>query len=197
MGADILGYAASEVPSLAFYARRRGRSTALADVEVRGEDPAGHRSRVEYDWEWTEDGTGPVGFLRRGIRGLVVRKYDDSLCTGCSAVYNPMLVMLMSAFRGEPFPGIEVVSGKRQLASAGFAKTVLFGKCACQRNRDNPDIAEAIPVPGCPPDLGRFVRAMRDAGIPCDYADYVAYRRHLYDRYRDREEFDLSLYYLG
>lgn len=50
---------------------------------------------------------------------------------------------------------------------------------------------------GCPPDLHRFVRAMREAGVPCDYADYVAYRQYLYDRYRDQKEFDLSLYYLN
>ena len=194
VGAEVMGYRAEEVPSLKFYADHHGRSLDLMDIELKGEEIAKHRSYVEYDWEWTKDNTGPIGFQKRGITGLAVRKYDDTLCTGCSLMYNPMLIMLMSAFKGRPFPGIEVVSGKRQLASQGFAKTVLFGKCAYELNKDNPNVAEAIPIRGCPPDLKKFEKAMREAGIECSYADYVKYRQYLCDRYRDRREFDMSLY---
>jgi hypothetical protein len=35
---------------------------------------------------------------------------------------------------------------------------------------------------------------MREAGIECSYADYVKYRQYLCDRYRDRPEFDMSLF---
>lgn len=194
VGAAIMGYDAVEVPSLKYFAERHGRSLDLADIEVRGEEIAKHSSYVDYDWEWTKDNTGPVGFEKRGITGLAVRKYDNTLCTGCSMLYNPMLVMLMSAFKGEPFPGIEVVTGKQQLAGPGFAKTVLFGQCACKLNKNNPHIRKAIPIPGCPPDLKRFEKAMREEGIGCDYDDYVRYRHYIFERYRNREEFDLGLY---
>ncbi|MDI6822827.1 MAG: DUF362 domain-containing protein [Bacillota bacterium] len=194
VGAEIMGYRAEDVPSLKYYAECHGRSLDLADIQVRGEEIEKHRSRVEYDWEWTSDNTGPIGFEKRGIKGIAVRKYDDSLCTGCSVLYNPMLIMLMSSFKGEPFPGIEVVSGKRQLASKGFTKTVLFGKCACELNKNNENIVEAIPIRGCPPDLKRFEKAMCEAGIDCSYADYVKYRHYLFNRYKDRKEFDMGLY---
>jgi len=50
----------------------------------------------------------------------------------------------MSALKGDPFPNVEFISGKRQEASPGLAKTVLFGKCANHRNKDNPNIKKAI-----------------------------------------------------
>jgi uncharacterized protein (DUF362 family) len=194
IGAALMGYAVEEVPHLEFFARRHGRATDLSDVEVRGENIEKHRAYVNYDWEWTEDNSGPIGFQKRGIKGLVVRKYDETLCTGCTTAYNPMLVMLMGAFKGEPFPGIEVVSGKKQLASAGFEKTILFGKCACELNKKNPNIKHAIALRGCPPDLRKFEKMMREEGIDCSYEDYVNYRHHIFNRYKVEEGFDIALY---
>ncbi|MCL6611926.1 MAG: DUF362 domain-containing protein [Peptococcaceae bacterium] len=194
VGAALLGYDAGEVDHLAFYARRNGRRLDLSGIEVRGETVEAHRTFVESDWEWTEDNTGPVGFRRRGISGIALRKYDNSLCTACSKLYNPMLVLLMSAFKGDPFPGIEVLTGKRQEASPGFKLTVLFGKCAYLQNRDNPNIKKAVAVKGCPPDLKELERLLAEEGISCDYGRYVQYRRDIYNRYMDKEGFDLGLY---
>ncbi|MCL6446605.1 MAG: DUF362 domain-containing protein [Armatimonadetes bacterium] len=195
VGAEIMGYPAAEVSHLRYFAERHGRSTDLADMEVRGEEIEKHRFFVDYDWEWTKEDTGPTGFAKRGITGLVVRKYDSTLCTGCSSVYNPMLIMFMSAFKGEPFPGVEVITGKKQLASKGFEKTVLFGKCACELNKDNPNIKKAVPIRGCPPDLKKFEKAMRGEGINCNYDDYIKYRHYIFNRYKDKEGFDLGLYW--
>lgn len=103
VGARLLGYEASEVPHLDYYARRHGRESSLAGIEVRGEDVASLSRRIEYDWEWTSDDTGPKAFSSRGISGLAVRKYDHTLCTGCATLYNPMLLLLMSAFEGHPW----------------------------------------------------------------------------------------------
>ncbi|MEW5935086.1 MAG: DUF362 domain-containing protein [Bacillota bacterium] len=194
VGAALMGYSTEDVPHLGFFARRHGRRPHLDAIEIRGEDLATHRFRVEYDWEWTEDDTGPAGFRERGITGIAVRKYDDTLCTGCSTLFNPMLIMLMAAYRGQPFPDVEVVSGKRQLAQPGFARTVLFGRCSCRLNRDNPHIRKAIPLPGCPPDLGQFVTLMREQGIACDPREYVRYRHYLLNRYRAHDGFDHRLY---
>ncbi len=194
VGAALLGYDAAEVEHLAFYARRNGRSLDLSEVEVRGEAVEDHRQYLENDWEWTEDNTGPVGFRKRGITGIALRKYDNSLCTACSKLYNPMLVLLMSAFRGDPFPGVEVITGKRQKASPGFNITVLFGKCACDQNTGNPNIRKAVAVKGCPPDLQEFERLLAEEGIRCDYNQYVRFRQHLYDRYLGREGFDMALF---
>lgn len=194
VGAEILGYPAAEVPYLKYFADYHRKSLDLAEITVKGEEIAKYRSFVDYDWEWTPEDTGPVGMAKRGITGLTVRKYDNTLCTGCSSLYNPMLIMFMSAFRSEPFPGVEVVSGKKQQASPGFAKTVLFGKCACELNKDNPHIQKAIFIKGCPPDLKKFEKAMQEEGIPCSYENYVKYRYYIFNRYKDKMEFDLGLY---
>lgn len=194
VGAALMGYHAAEVEHLRFYAGRSGRGLEIADIDVRGEPVEKHVVKLEHDWEWTEDNTGPLGFQRRGITGLAVRKYDSSLCTACSKLYNPLLVLLMSAYKGEPFPGVEVLTGKRQEASPGFNKTVLFGKCACLRNKDNSRIKHAIKIKGCPPDLNELIRLLDEEGIHCDYDQYVQYRRHIYNRYKPEDGFDMSLF---
>lgn len=192
VGAAILGYPAKEVAHLTNYAQSHGRSLELADYEVLGESVEEHQEYVNYDWEWSEDDTGPAGFEKRGITGLAIRKYDSSLCTGCSVQYNPMLILFSSAFKGEPFPKVEVVSGKQQLASAGFKSSVLFGKCACHLNKNNSNIEKAIPIWGCPPDLEKFVEVLAKEGIECDYKEYVRYRHYLFARYKESEGFNLA-----
>jgi len=193
-GAYVMGYRGADVPSLAFYAERHGRSLDVADIGFRGEDPAGHVRFVDYDWEWTPENTGPAAFARAGITGLAVRKYDESMCTGCSALFNPLLILLMSAYRGRPFPGVELVSGKKQLAGEGFEKTILFGRCACELNRDNPAVRRAIALKGCPPGIDSMITALAAEGIECVHEEYVKYRRHLFDRYRAEDGFDPGLY---
>ncbi|MGB9802635.1 DUF362 domain-containing protein [Desulfofundulus sp.] len=194
VGAELMGYRAAEVGHLKYFAGLNNRDTDLAGIEIRGEDVEKHRSYIDYDWEWTVDDTGPIGFQRRGITGLAIRKYDDSLCTGCSTMYNPMLIMFMSAFKGKPFPNVEVVSGKRQVASPGFDYTVLFGRCACVLNKNNPDIKKAIALKGCPPSIQELDEALKEAGIFCDYNEYVKYRHYIFNRYKKEDGFDLGLY---
>ncbi|AFM40112.1 hypothetical protein Desaci_1073 [Desulfosporosinus acidiphilus SJ4] len=192
VGAAILGYPLDDVEHLSIYAERHGYSRDLADYEIKGETIEDHKEYVEYDWEWSEEDTGPSGFAKRGITGLAIRKYDSSLCTGCSVQYNPMLILLASAYKGQPFPNVEVVSGKKRLASPGFEHSVLFGKCACHLNKDNQDINKAISLWGCPPDLKKFVDTLAKEGIECDYKEYIRFRHYLMDRYKKDANFKLS-----
>ena len=194
VGASLLGYPAEQVDHLVYFAQRNGGSTNINDVEVRGDDITRHTKFLDYTWEWTEENTGPVGFAKRGIKGLAVRKYDSTMCTGCSMLYNPLLIMLMSAYKGEAFPNIEVLSGKRQTASPGYDLTVLFGKCPSDLNKDNPNIKKAIAIKGCPPDMKQFEALMGEEGVDCDYNEYVKYRHYLFDRYKPEEGFDRGLF---
>ncbi|NYE58439.1 DUF362 domain-containing protein [Carboxydothermus ferrireducens] len=193
-GAEIIGYRAEEIEHLRYFAGLTGRSLDLQNLEIRGEDLNAHRQFIDYDWEWQEGDLGPIGFAKRGITGIAIRKYDSSLCTGCSGMYNPMLIMFMSAFKGKPFPNVEVVSGKRQLASPGFDYTVLFGKCVCELNKDNPNIKHAIALKGCPPSIKDLEEGLKEAGIFCNYDEYVNYRHYIFNRYKKEEGFDLELY---
>lgn len=192
VGAALLGYSAKEVPHLTHYANNHGYSLELSDYEVAGESIADHQNYVEHDFEWSDDNTGPTGFKKRGITGLAIRKYDSSLCTGCSVQYNPMLILLSSAYKGVPFPNVEVISGKQQLAANGFDNSVLFGKCACHLNKNNPNLKKAIPLWGCPPDLEKMVEELAKEGIECDYNEYVRFRHYLFDRYKGKEGFNLA-----
>jgi len=194
IGAQLMGHDPRDIAYLRFFAARNARSLDPADIACVGENPADHARYVAWDWEWTPENTGPAAFRRLGIEGLAVRKYDESMCTGCSALFNPMLILLMSAYRGRPFPGVELVSGKKQLAGQGFAKTILFGRCACELNRDNPAVQRAIALKGCPPSIESMIEGLAAEGIHCDYDEYVKYRRHLFDRYKDQAGFDLGLY---
>jgi len=194
VGAALLGYNAAEVEHLNYFAQRNGRSIELSEVETRGESIADQSQFLDYNWDWTEDNTMPVGFKKRGITGLAIRKYDDSLCTACSKAFNPVLILFMSAFKGAPFPRVEFVSGKRQEASPGFEKTVLFGKCAYHRNKDNPNINKPIIIKGCPPDLKEFQRLLQEEGINCDYNEYIKYRHYIFNRYQAKDGFDMDLF---
>lgn len=194
VGTEIMDYRPQDIGHLKYFARRHGKSLSLGDINVVGEDIEKHRQYVDFDWEWTPENTGPVGFAKRGIAGLAIRKYDDSLCTGCSANYNPMIILMLSAFRGESFPGIEVLSGKRQLASPGFEKTLLYGKCPCAHNKDNPYIKKAILVKSCPPTPEELISALKEEGIECNMDTYVAYRHYLFNRYKTEDGFDMGLF---
>ncbi|MFZ5642639.1 MAG: DUF362 domain-containing protein [Bacillota bacterium] len=193
-GAEIMGYNAPDIEHLSYYAARHGRSLKIDDIEVLGEKISDHRQFVDFDWEWTKDDTMPEGFEKRGISGLAVRKYDSTLCTGCSMLYNPMLILLMSAFKGEPFPNIEILSGKKQTASPGFDKTVLFGKCSCSMNKDNTNIKKAIQIKGCPPKLDDFISGLKEEGIECHMNAYIAYRHYLFSRYKKDDGFDMEFF---
>lgn len=194
VGAALLGYKADEVAHLVYFARRNGGSLDINDLNILGEDVSTNTKFLNYDWEWTEDDTGPEGFAKRGIKGLAIRKYDNTMCTGCSRLFNPLLILFMSAFKGEPFPNVEVLSGKVQTASPGFDKTVLFGKCACSANKDNPNIKKPIAIKGCPPDLKELDNALAEEGIKCDYNQYVMYRHYIFNRYKAEEGYDLGFY---
>lgn len=194
VGAEIMGYRAEEVDHLAYSASRLGKSLNIEDIDILGENVTDHHRYVDYDWEWTKENTMPEGFAKRGITGLAARKYDDSLCTGCSMLYNPMLILLASAFNGEPFPNVEILSGKRQTASPDYDSTVLFGKCACAMNKDNPNIKKAIAIKGCPPRLEDLVSGLKELGLQCRMEAYAAYRHHLFSRYKKEDGFDMDLF---
>ncbi|MCL6479235.1 MAG: DUF362 domain-containing protein [Peptococcaceae bacterium] len=197
VGAEIMDYKVKDVPHLRIYAERHGRSMDLADVEVRGEDVEKHRKYVDFDYEWLPDNTGPRGFAKRGISGLAARKWDSSLCTGCSMLYTPMLVMLMASYTGKPYPGIEVITGKRIQASPGFEKTLLFGKCPTEANKDNPNVKQAIKIKGCPPDLKEVVRAMSEIGVNIDLNQIDSFRRYMYQKTIAQEGYDMRLFQIS
>ena len=164
VGSRLLGHNPAEVPYLAHAARRRGRPTDLSDVEVVGERIEDLAKPHKWNFPYNEEGTLPLPMAKKGLSGISYYKYDNSLCTYCSAVNGALLQAVAAAWRGEPWDEVEVLTGKRMQPSPGAKKTILLGKCMYQAHKDNPDIAEMIPVKGCPPPAGAGAQGVAPGG---------------------------------
>jgi uncharacterized protein (DUF362 family) len=166
VGARVLGYDPSDVPHLVYAAQDFKRPIDLSDLEMVGEKIETVASRHEYAFPYTEDGKLPKPLEKLGVKGLSYPRYDDTICTYCSGFTTVILMAIASAWRGEPWNEVEILTGKRMKPSPGKKKTILIGKCMVQLNKDSEDIRELIAVKGCPPDLKEAMNALHQAGIP-------------------------------
>lgn len=198
-GAGILGFDPSEIPHLVHAAKNHGRPIDLSDVEIVGLPLDEIASKHEYDFPFQgdEEGELPTPLAKQGIKGLYYRKYDSSMCTYCSGVNGVVLAAIRSAWKGEDFDKVEVLTGKMMAPTPGMNKTILLGKCMFMAHRKNPDINEMIPVKGCPPEPMDIVTAFHKAGIPIDPAPF----KHIDQlpgffmaRYTDKPEYDESFF---
>ena len=198
LGAYLLGYGTDEVAHLAEYARNHKRSTSVASLEVRGGvDPEEARLPLKWDWPWLADDSGPDTFAKLGIRGLRLPKYDHTLCTGCSYMFNPLMVLLMSTSQKE-FDGYEILSGKLHEPSGEAKKTFLLGKCQIERNKADPRCGQVIPIKGCPPSMDDIESALKENGIPVNRKGYEQYRNYIMGRYWKKPDvYPLEHFYLG
>jgi hypothetical protein len=199
VGARLLGQDPAGVPHLAMAAARRGRPTDLSDVGVLGEDLAAAARAHAWDFAYSEkEGDAlPLPLAQAGIRGLSYRKYDLSMCTYCSGLNGLILSAIRMAWKGEPWQGVEVLTGKSMQPTPGKRKTILVGRCMVKANADHPDIAEAILIKGCPPKPERIVEAFREAGIALDpnlFRSMDQLPGFFMARYANRPEFDESLF---
>ncbi len=190
--AALVGLDPAEVAHLAECARRSGVEPALSSVELRGEPLQALSRDLEWDFEWETEPSraGPPLWRRMGVEGLSMPRYDASLCTGCSAIYNPLVVLLTSAHRSESFGGLQVLTGKRMRPAEGFARSMLVGDCMIGRNRKDPRLAEAIEVPGCPPSIGELVEALQGIGLAPDPGAVMDFRMRQARRYAADPDFD-------
>ncbi|NWF93956.1 MAG: DUF362 domain-containing protein [Syntrophaceae bacterium] len=197
VGAKVLGYDPSEVPYLVHAAQDFNRPVDLSDVSVVGERIESVASFHEHAFPYTEDGSLPKPLEKLGVRGLSYRRYDHTICTYCSGFTTVMLMAIASAWKGEPWDEVEILTGKMMRPTPGKKKTILVGRCMYQANKENPDIQEMIPVKGCPPDPREALKALQQAGIEASPAffenrDMVA--GFFMKRYEGRPEFEESFF---
>ena len=168
VGTKVLGHEPSEIPHLVHAAENKGRLLDLSDVEVAGEaieDVAVYHS---FDFPYSKDDTLPLPMEKMGIKGLSYKKYDLSMCTYCSGLNGVAITAVAQAWKGEPWDDVEVLTGKSMKPTPGMKKTILFGKCMYQANKDNPDINEMIAIKSCPPKPKAMTKAFHEAGIDVD-----------------------------
>jgi uncharacterized protein (DUF362 family) len=196
-GARILGYPPTDIPHLVHAAREQGRSLDFSGIEVVGERLEEVARRHDYTFPYNEEGTLPTPMEKMGIQGLSYRKYDLSLCTYCSPINGLTLWSIAQAWKGKPWGDVEILTGKTMKPTPGRKKTILFGKCMVQANKDNPDIQEMIAIKGCPPSPADIAEALRQAGIEVDPAHLEAFETYpgmFMRRYEKRPEFEESFF---
>jgi hypothetical protein len=197
VGACVLGYGPKEVPYLVHAARNREKPLDLSDIEVVGESIESVATFHQYDFPYNEDNTLPLPMDKMGIKGLSYYKYDLSLCTYCSGITGMILYAIARAWRGKPWGDIEILSGKVMKPMPGKKKTILFGKCMYQANKDNPEIKEMIAVKGCPPKPASIVKALHQAGINVDasiFENIDKFKGKFLKLYEGRPEFEESFF---
>lgn len=172
-------------------ARWMGFPLTENDLHFQGDPHQGFKKPLRWDWEWMEDETGPLAFKEMGLKGVRIPKYDHTLCTGCSTYLNPLLVMISAMCRKGKKPiGFEFLTGKMMQSRGGYEKTFLLGQCIIKANRDNPEVRQAIPIPGCPPTLEEMATLLKDNGLEIDLEDYLGYRKYLLKKYESNPQFD-------
>jgi uncharacterized protein (DUF362 family) len=197
VGARVLGFEPRDVPHLVHAARNRKRQLDLSDITIQGKSIESVASPYQYEFSYNSDNTLPLPMEKAGIQGISYYKYDLSLCTYCSGITPTLIYAIFRAWNGEPWDDVEVLSGKVMKPVPGKKKTILFGKCMCQANKDNPDIQEMIPIKGCPPKPESIYKALRQAGINVDpsiFEDMDKVKGKYMKKYEGKPEFEESFF---
>lgn len=199
VGSNVLGHNPANVGHLALAAERLGRPTDLSDVEIVGESLDDVSSYHEYDFEYArdQDGEMPVALARQGIEGLYYRKFDQTMCTYCSAFNGLILTAIRQAWQGEPWEKVEVLTGKSMEPSEGMGATLLIGQCMYRKNKDHPNIQKMFAARGCPPDSDEIIKALHEAGIevePALFSQIDSLPGFFMSRYEDNPDFDESYF---
>jgi len=188
--AKLMGYSGEEIKHFRNYARRHDKSLSMSDYEIKGENINDHIQPLKWDWAWTDDNTGPGIFAKLGIKGAALPKYDETLCSGCSPIANMSNILVISAFKGQPLPAVEILNGKKMQARPGYEKTVLLGNCMIKANKGNPNINEAVEVKGCPPSEDDVVSALKSVGLDVNILAYHGYMKQQSEKYNGKEGYD-------
>jgi uncharacterized protein (DUF362 family) len=199
VGSKVLGHEPAAVPHLALAAKAAGRPSDLSDIEVIGERIEDVASYHEYDFQYESGDRGemPFALAKQGLEGIYYRKFDQTMCTYCSALNGLILTAIRQAWQGEPWNKVEVLTGKAMEPSPGMEATILIGQCMYQKNKDHPDIQKMFATRGCPPDPKEIVAALNEAGIAADSALFAQMENlpgFFMSRYEGKAEFDESFF---
>jgi len=193
-GTTVMGIDPKDVIHLSFFASRTGKSIDISDYDIKGLTLSEEIQPIKWDEEWNAENTGPKVLDRFGMSGIAIRKFDDTLCSGCSMTPVMCNLLAVSAFKGEPFGNIEVLIGKKIQASPGFDHTILAGKCIVKANEKNPNIRNAIALKKCPPSLELLTQAFHNVGVKGKPEAYEGYMRKQGSKYDGNPDFDPAFY---
>jgi len=195
VGAAVIGQEPGQVAHLVEMARLLGRDLALARP-VGGVAVEDVCLSLPWDFPWADEWT-PAPFAKAGVKGVFMPKYDASLCTGCSFIFNPALVMLLTAGAGKDSGGVEFLTGKAAQPSGRARVSILAGKCIVKELEGDPRLGRVIKVPQCPPRLHDIQDALRQAGVAAELDAFRHFMAGLIKRYPPDRGFDPADYQPG
>lgn len=195
LGTQVIGLPLEEIGHLKEMARLLGRELK-APQPVGGVNPQEACLNLPWDFPWADEWT-PAPFVKAGVGGVLMPKYDASLCTGCSFIYNPALVMLLAAGAGQDLGGVEFLTGKATQPSGRAKVSVLAGKCITKALKDDPRLGRVIQIPNCPPKLQQIEDALREAGVAAELKAFHGFMASLPKRYPADQGFDQADYRPG
>ena len=194
VAAKTIGFNPEDIPHFVGYGTRHHLSLTLSDYEIRGEALQNHVKPLKWDWGWTKDNKGPSVFEKFGVTGTAVPKYDETLCSGCSPFANMVNILVLSAFKGDPLPKVEILNGKKMQARPGYENTILIGNCIIAANKENENIRKAINVTGCPPSPDDVIAALRETGINIHEGTYWTYLKQQSEKYNNQNTYSWDFY---
>ena len=87
----------------------------------------------------------------------------------CGKAYDPRFIFAYPnakiAVMGGSQASSVLLAGKTSVPSGKANKTFLMGECPIAEHKENPNIKEAILIPGCPPKQQDVVDALNEAGV--------------------------------
>jgi uncharacterized protein (DUF362 family) len=186
-GAAVIGFDPAAVEHLRLAAQALNRP-AIAPEVTGGPTIAESRLDLPWDWPWADELT-PEPYLRSGVRGFFLPKYNNTLCTGCSVMYNPALVLVLAAGTNKDLGGVELLTGKRAEPTGRAKTSILMGNCIIKHLKGDSRLGRTVMIAGCPPTLNDLISGLNQAGIPAEERAYERYMTSLAKRYTPEKGF--------
>jgi uncharacterized protein (DUF362 family) len=149
VGTAVLGKDPSKIPHIQSFMKITDRHIDLRSIEVQGKSI----DSVAVDLPWRSNFNN--SFKSFGLSGIKVASQsgDPSICSGCHGNMEYAHFMFSKDNPGLILDKFEICIGKDSKATNDAKKVILFGDCAIHNNQKD---ARAVPVPGCPPDVGKY-----------------------------------------
>lgn len=182
VGATLMGVDPAEVRHLSDWAGEQGRSLNLSQVEVKGLEFADHARKLMIDTPWAADGSMPMAWKKQGIEGFDL-PFPLGVCTGCTYVFPPANLLILSAKTDEPFAGFELLAGKGAKSFGRAETTFLMGNCPIKEHKNNDALNNVVKIAGCPPTVDDVARALTENGIQVHMGALDRFFGYLVKRY--------------
>lgn len=193
VGATLMDVPVSDVEHLTLFADTHDRSLDVKDIAVKGEKMEDHVQTIPIDTPYSEDGRKPIAFLKQKLEGFDL-PFPIGVCTGCTYVFPPAMLLILSAVKHSPFDEYELLA-KGAKPSGKAKKTFLLGKCPTEEFKDDPRLAEVVKIKGCPPKLDEVAKVLTENGIPVNMEAVKGFFHYLVKRY-DKMNFPKEEYWL-